>query len=104
MLRRTLQKKKKKTAMLIIHRAGRIGMTQCSSFDAKHVRTQVKSIVSISHFHMPRRVPGADGKRVLAKGRNSFALEISNLEDRGGLFFSSALSCKARKGKLPSSK
>lgn len=73
--------------MLIIHRAGRIGMTQCNSFDAKHVRTQVKSIVSISHFHMPRRVPGADGKRVLGKGRNSFALEISNPEDRGGFFF-----------------
>lgn len=63
-------------------------MTQCNSFDAKHVRTQVKSIVSISHFHTPRRVPGTDGNRVLGKGRNSFALEISNLEDRGGFFFS----------------
>ncbi len=41
-----------KTAMLIIHQAGRM-LTRCMSLDAKHVRTRVKSIVSISHSHSP---------------------------------------------------
>lgn len=62
-----------KTAVLIIHRSGRI-LTQCNSFDGKHVSTQVKSIVSISHFH----TPCSTGRRHWDRGggeRHSFVLE-----------------------------
>lgn len=41
-----------KTAVLIIHRFCRV-LTQFNSFDGKYVRTQVKSIVSISYSHTP---------------------------------------------------
>lgn len=41
-----------KTAMLIIHRAGRI-LTQYNSLDGKRIRTRAKSIVSISHSCTP---------------------------------------------------
>ncbi len=37
-----------KTVMLIIHRAGRT-LNQSNCLDAKHVRTQVRSIVPVSY-------------------------------------------------------
>lgn len=73
-----------KTAMLIIHRAGRI-LTECNSLDAKQVRTQVKSIVFKSHFHTPCTRGGRKGG--LRRGEIVFSLETWNLEDRGGFFF-----------------
>lgn len=39
-----------RTAMLISHWAGRV-LTQSNSLDGKRIRTQVKSVVLISHLH-----------------------------------------------------
>lgn len=74
-----------KTVMLIIQRAGRI-LNQSNHLDAKHVRTQVKSTVSISHFHTlcSRGRVGRGGER------NRFLFCFGDLKPRGqrGIFLS----------------